>query len=173
MAGPSYVIGDVGTHALFLAETFAPELKIEQLLCARQSFVKSRAPLEDNAFVLMKYNNGAMTRGKPSEALTRFAVPIILSNILQQLYNIIDSLVAGKFLGGSSLAAIGSTGSIVTVLVQVSAGLALGASVVIAQYYGAGKLDKIRVCGRTMRAETGWRRNSDESNRCHGRRGMR
>jgi len=60
MAGPSYVIGDVGTHALFLAETFAPELKIEQLLCARQSFVKSRAPLEDNAFVLMKYNNGAM-----------------------------------------------------------------------------------------------------------------
>ena len=91
-----------------------------------------------------------MTRGKPSEALTRFAVPIILSNILQQLYNIIDSLVAGKFLGGSSLAAIGSTGSIVTVLVQVSAGLALGASVVIAQYYGAGKLDKIRVCGRTM-----------------------
>lgn len=59
-AGPSYVLGDVGTHALFLAETMAPHLKIDKLLCSRQSFVKSRAPLEDNAFVLLQYSNGAV-----------------------------------------------------------------------------------------------------------------
>ena len=59
-AGPSYVLGDVGTHALFLAETMVPNLKIEKLMCARQSFVKSRAPLEDNAFVLIQYDNGAV-----------------------------------------------------------------------------------------------------------------
>lgn len=60
MAGPTYVLGDVGTHALFLAECMIPDLKIEKLMCARQSFVKSRAPLEDNAFVLMNFTNGAV-----------------------------------------------------------------------------------------------------------------
>jgi predicted dehydrogenase len=58
-AGPSYVLGDLGTHPLYIAETIAPHLKIRRLLCARQSFVKSRAPLEDNAVTLMEYENGA------------------------------------------------------------------------------------------------------------------
>jgi predicted dehydrogenase len=58
-AGPSYVLGDLGTHPLYIAETIAPDLKIKRLLCARQSFVKSRAPLEDNAVTLMEYDNGA------------------------------------------------------------------------------------------------------------------
>lgn len=59
-SGPTYVLGDVGTHALFLAETIVPGLKIESLLCSRQSFVKSRAPLEDNATVLMNFKGGAV-----------------------------------------------------------------------------------------------------------------
>ncbi len=58
--GPSYVLGDLATHPLFLAETMVPDLNITRLLCSRQSFVKSRAPLEDNAFVLMEYDNGAV-----------------------------------------------------------------------------------------------------------------
>lgn len=58
--GPSYVLGDLATHTLFLAETLAPQLKIKRLLCSRQSFVASRAPLEDNAFVMMEYDNGAV-----------------------------------------------------------------------------------------------------------------
>jgi len=58
-AGPSYVLGDLGTHPLYIAETIAPQLKIKRLLCARQSFIKSRAPLEDNAVTLMEYDNGA------------------------------------------------------------------------------------------------------------------
>ncbi|KGD81027.1 putative dehydrogenase [Pantoea sp. PNA 14-12] len=58
--GPSYVLGDLATHPLCIAETMAPGLKIRRLLCSRQSFVKSRAPLEDNAFVLMEYENGAV-----------------------------------------------------------------------------------------------------------------
>lgn len=59
-AGPSYVLGDVGTHALYLAKAMVPSLKIEKLMCSRQSFVKSRAPLEDNAFVLMEFEGGAV-----------------------------------------------------------------------------------------------------------------
>ena len=60
LAGPSYVLGDVGTHPLYLAEVMLPQLRIKRLLCSRQSFVRSRAPLEDNAFTLMEYDSGAV-----------------------------------------------------------------------------------------------------------------
>ncbi|MEE4733857.1 Gfo/Idh/MocA family oxidoreductase [Pseudomonas alliivorans] len=60
VAGPSYVLGDVGTHPLYIAAVMLPELKIKRLQCNRQSFVKSRAPLEDNAYTLMEYEGGAM-----------------------------------------------------------------------------------------------------------------
>lgn len=59
-AGPSYVLGDIGTHPLYISEVILPELKIEKLMCSRQSFVKTRAPLEDNAYTLMQYNTGAV-----------------------------------------------------------------------------------------------------------------
>ncbi|WP_198590170.1 Gfo/Idh/MocA family protein [Paracoccus zhejiangensis] len=58
-AGPSYVLGDLATHPLYLSQVICPDLKIRRLLCARQSFVASRAPLEDNAMVLMDYGCGA------------------------------------------------------------------------------------------------------------------
>lgn len=60
MAGPSYVLGDLGTHPLFLSEVMLPNMKIKKLMCTRQSFVKSRAPLEDNAYTIMEYENGAV-----------------------------------------------------------------------------------------------------------------
>jgi predicted dehydrogenase len=59
-AGPSYVLGDLGTHPLYISEVMLPDLKIKSLMCTRQSFVKSRAPLEDNALCIMNYNNGAI-----------------------------------------------------------------------------------------------------------------
>lgn len=59
-AGPSYVLGDIGTHPLYISEVMLPELKIKRLMCSRQSFVKSRAPLEDNAYTLMEYDTGAV-----------------------------------------------------------------------------------------------------------------
>jgi predicted dehydrogenase len=59
-AGPSYVLGDVGTHPFYISEVILPHMKIKRLMCWRQSFVKSRAPLEDNAITLMEYDNGAV-----------------------------------------------------------------------------------------------------------------
>lgn len=59
-AGPSYVLGDLATHPLYLSQVICPHLKIRRLLCTRQSFVESRAPLEDNATVLMEYDTGAV-----------------------------------------------------------------------------------------------------------------
>lgn len=58
IAGPSFILGDVGTHALYLGELICPELEIESLLCTKQSFVEGRQ-LEDNAFVLLNYKDGA------------------------------------------------------------------------------------------------------------------
>ena len=59
-AGPSYVLGDLATHPLYVAQVICPHLRIRRLLCTRQSFVSSRAPLEDNATVLMEYEGGAV-----------------------------------------------------------------------------------------------------------------
>lgn len=59
-AGPSYVLGDLATHPLYISQVICPHLKIRRLLCIRQSFVASRAPLEDNATVLMEYDSGAV-----------------------------------------------------------------------------------------------------------------
>ncbi len=58
-AGPSYVLGDLGTHPLYISQVICPDLRIRRLMCARQSFVASRAPLEDNAITLMEYDGGA------------------------------------------------------------------------------------------------------------------
>ena len=58
-SGPSFVIGDVGTHPLYLSEVILPELKIKKLMCSRQSFVEGRV-LEDNAMTLMEYDTGAV-----------------------------------------------------------------------------------------------------------------
>ena len=60
VSGPSYVLGDVGTLTLYLSEIMMPDMKIKRLMCSRQSFVESRAPLEDNAMTIMEYDNGAV-----------------------------------------------------------------------------------------------------------------
>jgi len=62
VSGPSFVLGDLSTHTYYMSHLICPDIKIKQILCDRQSFVKSRAPLEDNAYVLMRYDNGAVGR---------------------------------------------------------------------------------------------------------------
>lgn len=62
IAGPSFVLGDLSTHTFYMSELICPQLKVKQVLCDRQSFIKSRAPLEDNAYVLIRYENGAVGR---------------------------------------------------------------------------------------------------------------
>lgn len=61
-AGPTFVLGDIGTHLYYLSEIVLPHLKIEKLLCDRKAFIPTRAPLEDHATVLMHYDNGARGR---------------------------------------------------------------------------------------------------------------
>ncbi|MEI2264642.1 Gfo/Idh/MocA family protein [Erwinia sp. CGal63] len=62
VAGPSFVLGDLSTHTFYISQLVLPELKLQSLLCDRQSFIASRAPLEDNAMVMMRYHGGAVGR---------------------------------------------------------------------------------------------------------------
>jgi predicted dehydrogenase len=61
-AGNSFVLGDLSTHTYYMSRLICPDINIKQILCDRQSFIKSRAPLEDNAYCLMHYDNGAVGR---------------------------------------------------------------------------------------------------------------
>lgn len=90
-----------------------------------------------------------MTEGNPFSTILLFAIPMILSNLFQQFYNVIDTVIVGKRLGTGALAAVGSASSITAVFVQLATGLALGGSIVIAQYFGAGKTEKIWQCMTT------------------------
>lgn len=90
-----------------------------------------------------------MTEGNPLTTILIFAVPMILSNLFQQLYNVIDTVIVGQRLGTDALAAVGSASSITAVFVQLATGFALGGSIVIAQYFGAGRTKEIWQCTTT------------------------
>lgn len=84
-----------------------------------------------------------MTQGNISGLLFAFAVPLMLGNLFQQLYNTVDSLIVGNFVSKQALAAVGCTGPIINTLIGLFSGLATGASVVISQYYGAKDEEKL------------------------------
>ena len=82
-----------------------------------------------------------MTEGSISQKIIFFAIPLFLGNLFQQLYNTADSLIVGNFLGSNALAAVSSSGNLIFLMVGFINGIAMGAGVVIARYYGAKKRD--------------------------------
>lgn len=78
-----------------------------------------------------------MTTGTPIKAILLFAVPMLIGNIFQQLYNFVDTTVVGKYVGADALAAVGTTGSMNALLICIAFGLSNGAGVIIAQCFGA------------------------------------
>ena len=85
----------------------------------------------------MKSHSTLMTEGSVWRHIVRFAIPLFWGNLFQQMYNLVDSLIVGNFLGSDALAAVSSSGSIVFLLVGLFNGVFTGASVVIARYFGA------------------------------------
>lgn len=81
-----------------------------------------------------------MTQGSILPKMLLFAVPLILSSVLQLLFNAADVIVVGQFDGANALAAVGSTGALINLIVNVFLGLSVGTNVVVARYYGAGKV---------------------------------
>jgi putative MATE family efflux protein len=78
-----------------------------------------------------------MTVGKPWEDILIFTVPMLLGNIAQQLYNAVDSVVVGNYVGDNALAAVGSAGPIINLLIVLFIGISVGASIMVSQYFGA------------------------------------
>lgn len=78
-----------------------------------------------------------MTVGKPWKNIVVFTIPMLIGNIAQQLYNTVDSIVVGKYVGDNALAAVGSAGPILNLLLVLFIGISMGASIMVAQYFGA------------------------------------
>lgn len=93
-----------------------------------------------------------MTEGPIWRRLVAFAIPLFLGNLFQQLYNTADSLIVGNFLGSNALAAVSSSGNLIFLMVGFFNGIALGAGVVVAKYYGARKFDVVERVIHTIAA---------------------
>ena len=94
--------------------------------------------------------NKDMTVGKPGRTLFFFAVPMVLGNLFQQLYNIVDSMIVGNFVGSDALAAVGASASITFLFVAIATGMSVGSSVVISQFFGARQMGKVKTCIYTI-----------------------
>ncbi|MBR0160337.1 MAG: MATE family efflux transporter [Oscillospiraceae bacterium] len=96
-----------------------------------------------------------MREGNPVTQIIRFAIPMLLGNIAQQLYNTVDSIIVGRFVGDNALAAVGSAGPILNLMIVLFVGVSVGASIMVSQYFGAQKredLSKTVGCCLTMTA---------------------
>ena len=85
-----------------------------------------------------------MCSGPLPGKILRFAIPLMLSSILQLLFNAADVIVVGQFSGSTSLAAVGSTGALTNLLTNIFLGLSIGANVLVARYYGARQENDVR-----------------------------
>lgn len=85
-----------------------------------------------------------MTRGEPVRLILAFAIPLLIGNIFQQVYNMVDTMVAGHFLGDSAIAAIGATSSLYFLLLDLAIGMNNGYAIVVTQAFGAHDDKKLR-----------------------------
>lgn len=95
--------------------------------------------------LIMKNNNMLdMTKENPKRLIALFALPVFLSQLFQQLYNSVDSLIVGNFIGREALAAVSSSGSLIFLLTSFFTGTALGAGVLISKFFGAKDYESMR-----------------------------
>lgn len=97
----------------------------------------------------MKSNGIDLTEGSPGKGLLLFALPMILGNLFQQFYNMVDTIIVGKYVGEDALAAVGASYALTTVFVMIAIGGGTGASVIISQYLGAKENGKMKTAVST------------------------
>lgn len=89
-------------------------------------------------------NAADMTTGSPVRLILTFSIPLVIGNIFQQFYNMVDSIVVGNFVGSDALGAVGACGSLNWLFFSLSSGLGIGIGVIVSQFYGARQYDKVR-----------------------------
>lgn len=95
-----------------------------------------------------------MTEGNIARHLVNFALPLLIGNIFQQFYNTVDTWVVGNYVSNEAFSAVGTVGPVINMLIGLFGGMSSGASVVIAQYYGAHRNDKVKEAVHTSAALT-------------------
>ncbi len=84
------------------------------------------------------------TEGKEGKLIFKFALPMLMGNVFQQLYNVVDSIVIGRVLGKEALAAVGANFPLIFALISFVVGIAIGSTVIISQYFGAKQMDNVK-----------------------------
>ncbi len=82
--------------------------------------------------------------GNEGKLIFRFAIPMVLGNVFQQLYNVVDSVIVGNYIGKEALAAVGASFPIIFTLISLIIGIATGSTIIIAQYFGAKKIEQVK-----------------------------
>ncbi|HBD64569.1 MAG TPA: MATE family efflux transporter [Clostridiales bacterium] len=91
-----------------------------------------------------------MTEGSPLKIILTFAFPMLIGNVLQQFYNMVDSIVVGNYVGKLALAAVGTGFPIIFMMAAMFIGLGIGATILISQYIGAGDMDSVQKTAQTI-----------------------
>ena len=86
----------------------------------------------------------SMTKGNPLKLMLQFALPLLIGNLLQQTYNIIDAAIVGQILGAKALASVGASSSVQFLVLGFCMGCCTGFGVPVAKYFGAEKMDTMR-----------------------------
>jgi len=85
-----------------------------------------------------------LTEGKEGKLILNFALPMLMGNVFQQMYNVVDSIIIGKVLGKEALAAVGASFPLIFALISFVVGFAIGSTIVIAQYFGAKDMERVK-----------------------------
>lgn len=91
-----------------------------------------------------------LTIGREARLIFNFTIPMLIGNVFQQMYNIVDSIVIGKYLGNEALAAVGASFPLIFTLISLIIGLATGSTIIISQYYGAKNIEMVKKAIDTM-----------------------
>lgn len=86
-----------------------------------------------------------LTKGSIGKSILLFSIPMILGNLLQQFYNVVDTYIVGKYIGSEALAAVGSSYTLMTFLTSILIGLCMGSGILFSMYFGAKKYDKMKI----------------------------
>lgn len=117
-------------------------------------FKRMQRSVFERPYMSTKNNSIDMLHGPLPGKIILFAIPLALSSILQQLFNSADSIVAGRFIGSTALAAVGGVAPVITLLIGLFVGLSIGSNVAIAIHIGHGELDRVKGAVQTTAVVT-------------------
>lgn len=91
-----------------------------------------------------------LSQGREGVLIFRFAVPMLLGNVFQQMYNVVDSMVVGRFIGKDALAAVGTSFPLIFMLISFVIGITMGFTIIVSQYFGAKEMDNVKKSINTL-----------------------